>query len=202
MNGCNHFLRVSEESCSDVKTERKLIPRHRLEVYEDVIFGALSGRLDHEPRITSWIKTGVATHRFFKALPVPCRNVLGIVQRNETRVALLQVQRFDKAVEPKPVDLVFAGEHRPQGVQHIAIGAEMSFNDAICVLRLALKPQPSDILDRIPYNREQEKGGRNPYGQYQPGEHSEMKRWPGCRIRGCGHLHLHLADSYWIVASL
>src|SRR6267378_205796 len=162
MNGRSHLFWVSQESCPKVKTERKLVIGHRLEVHERVIFGALPWRLDRKLGVAPWVKACIATHRFFEALLVPGQNVLRVIQRNETRVALLQVERFDKAMEPKPVDRVFTGEHRPQCVQDIAIGAETSFNDAVCVFCLALKPQSRYVLDRIPGKNEQEKRARDP----------------------------------------
>src|SRR5882724_7138006 len=99
MNSRSHLFWVSQESCPKIKTERKLIIGHRLEVYERVVLGALPCGLDRKLRIASWVKADIATDTFFKSLLVRGGNVLGIVQRNETRVALLQVEGFDEPME-------------------------------------------------------------------------------------------------------
>jgi hypothetical protein len=60
---------------------------------------------------------------------------------------MLQFERFDKAMESKPVDWIFPGEQRSQRVQNITIRAETPLNDAACISGFALKPQSRDVLD-------------------------------------------------------
>src|SRR5207247_8728943 len=108
-----YLFRVRRQrSRAKVEAERKLIVGHRLEVHNRVIVGAVPRRLDSKFRIASWVKAGVTTHHFFEAPPVLCAYVGSVIQRNETGIAMLQVEGFDKTMESKPVDGVFAGEQR------------------------------------------------------------------------------------------
>src|SRR5262249_10062084 len=167
--------------------KREFVAGHRLEGHDYEIFGALPGGADREFGITAGVETGIATHAFFEALPLIGLDVRRIVQGNETGVALFQVERFDKAMEPKPVDRVFAGEQRPQRVQDVAIGVKTTFNVAVRVRRLALEPQPGDVLDRVPAKPVQEKGGGDADGQYQPCEHGRVKNRSSCPLCECDH---------------
>jgi len=57
-----------------------------------------------------WVKAGVTTYRFFEALLVAREKIGGLVQRNQTRIEMLNVERFDEAVESKPIHWIFTGE--------------------------------------------------------------------------------------------
>src|SRR5437016_9762496 len=111
MHGRGYLFRPSSHWIgAKVKAERKLVIHHRLQVHDHKILRALTRRFDGELRIASQVKARVAAHGFLEALLVLGGNVGSVVQRNETRVTMLQVEGSDKAVKSQPVDWFFAGK--------------------------------------------------------------------------------------------
>src|SRR3989442_13644874 len=85
------------EGCSsgrvagDVKAEGQFVARQRVEVVQDKIFGLISGGLDSKVGVSPRVKAGVAPYSSLESGLGFVRNVFGVVEALESRIAVRQV---------------------------------------------------------------------------------------------------------------
>ncbi len=101
--------------CTDVKAECKFIEaRHRFEIHDHKILRALTPWFDREFRVASRVEAAVAAHHFFESLPVLGENARCKIDRVETGVAVLQVERLNIAMKSETGNRTLASKKRPQ----------------------------------------------------------------------------------------
>src|SRR5262249_2275284 len=104
---------------TEIAAEGKLESRHRFDVSQYVILGALSRGRDREVGITPWVEADVSTHRFHELRLVLAGNIDRVVHHIETGETVLEVEGLYKAVKLEPTDRTLAGEQGSQPVQAV-----------------------------------------------------------------------------------
>src|SRR5262249_53560028 len=136
-HGSRQRLRIDDSRVrAEITAERELVAGKRLEVDQDVVFRPVAGRLDRELRIAPGVQAPVVSDLLLESPLVRRGDVRGEIHGVEPRIAILEVQGFDKTVEAEPRNAILAREQRPESVENVGIEVQAILDDRMGVARL------------------------------------------------------------------
>src|SRR5438445_726148 len=136
---------------SRIAAEGQFVARQGLEVAQDKIFGPISGGLDSKVGVSPRVKAGVVPYSSLETSLGFVRNVFGVVEALESRIAVRQVESRDVAAEFRAGDRIGGVEQRTESVKYVGVGLDARLNHVLRIARLALETQlrlaPDVVLD-------------------------------------------------------
>ncbi len=156
---------------AEIEPEGGFVSSHRFDVLDDDVFRPVSGRIDREFGISAGVDARVGAHHLLESGLLRGGDAPSEVNHLDARVAAIQVEAVDIALEFGAADGILGDEQAPYAEQQVGVRANSRRDRALGVADVGFEGQPRLALQ--PARHEVRCHGRQGHAD---GEHRQRSR--------------------------